>query len=166
VSYKTARTSPSRHLESVPETMRFRELLRRRRLEKGWTQAELAEHLQVRTQTVSGWERGVAPQRRFYAQLAGFLRKPDELAIEGMLAHDKTGAEEEPATEHPAPAPRTGLQERVVEVILDQLERNPKPSTELAKLFRELMAWANQPAPEPSDDDRDDTADPGYAGPG
>jgi transcriptional regulator with XRE-family HTH domain len=166
VSRKTARTSPSRHLESVPETMRFRELLRRRRLDNGWTQAQLAKHLHVRTQTVSAWERGIAPQRRFYDDLAKFLRKPDERAIELMLARDKTGAGEKPATEHPAPAPRIELQDRVVAVILDQLEQNPKPSTELAKLFRELMAWANQPAPEPSDDDRDDTADPGYAGPG
>lgn len=67
-------------------------------------------------------------------------RKPDTRAIELMLAREKTGAVEEPTTEYRAPAPRTELQKRVVEVILDQLEQNRRPSTELAKLFRELMA--------------------------
>jgi DNA-binding XRE family transcriptional regulator len=74
VSNRTARTSPSRHLEAVPNRVRFDELVRRVRRENRWTQAQLAERLGVRAQTVSAWERGTKPQRRQDARPDGETR--------------------------------------------------------------------------------------------
>jgi transcriptional regulator with XRE-family HTH domain len=41
--------------------MMFGDVVRQKRLERGWSQAELAERVGVAINTVHGWERGTAP---------------------------------------------------------------------------------------------------------
>ena len=161
VDQGTAPKSSSSHLKLVGAPAQLGELIRRTRLQKRWKQGQLAEHFEVRTQTVSAWERGQAPQRRFFAKIAEFLELPDERAVEVLLLGKDTTGRELPSSGSDAPAPRTEVQELVVEAIARQLKTGRKPSSDLAKLFLELMAWANQPAggmPAASDHtaDRDD----------
>ena len=53
---------------------------------KKMTQAELAESWGIRVQTVSAWERGHQPQRRFYGKIAEFLNLRDERSVEALLS--------------------------------------------------------------------------------
>ena len=72
----TRRTAPSSHpshLKVIESRAALGELIRRERLERDWKQGQLAKHWGIRTQTVSAWERGQAPQRRFFAKIAEFI---------------------------------------------------------------------------------------------
>jgi transcriptional regulator with XRE-family HTH domain len=140
------KSSPVRLL-FAPQPMRFRERVRRARLENGWTQAELAKFLGIRRpQTVSGWERGTKPQRRHYAKIAVFLGLPDERAVEALLSGDASGVDDVPTSQPPTPAATSELQRRAVEAIVFQLEGSKwKPSDDLAQLLNGLLDWAKRP---------------------
>jgi transcriptional regulator with XRE-family HTH domain len=155
VTQQTARSSPSPSLKLVESRAVLGELIRRKRIERGWTQGDLAKHWGIRTQTVSAWERGQAPQRRFFAKIAEFIGLPDGRAAEMLLPGNDTEAESAFEGEPNVPPSVSDLQRRVVNAITRQLETGHRPTSEQTKLFLELMAWANQPTNEPT------AADPG-----
>jgi transcriptional regulator with XRE-family HTH domain len=150
VNRKTAQISYPAHLKVVESRAALGELIRRARLERDWTQGQLAEYWGIRTQTVSAWERGQAPQRRFFAKIGGFIGVADERAVEMLLAGNDADTEDLPARKHDAPPHVADLQLRVVDAITRQLETGRRPTPELTKLFMELMVWAKQPASEMS----------------
>lgn len=149
VTRRTAQSSYAAHLKVVESRAALGELIRRERLERDWTQGQLAKCWGIRTQTVSAWERGQAPQRRFFAKIGEFIGA-DARAIEMLLAGNDAGTEDVPAGKDDAPPQVADLQLRVVDAITRQLETGRRPTPELTKLFTELMAWAKQPASEVS----------------
>jgi transcriptional regulator with XRE-family HTH domain len=74
---------PRRSLRAVPDEG-FASMLRRKRLADGLTQAELADRLTVRQQTIGLWERGdQQPHPRVLPLLAQYLTLPsvEELVV-------------------------------------------------------------------------------------
>lgn len=69
--------------------LKIGEFIANRRREKGFTQAEVADRLQVSFQAVSKWENGTLPAVELLARLAGLL----EVSVDEILAGRK--AEEE-----------------------------------------------------------------------
>jgi transcriptional regulator with XRE-family HTH domain len=164
VARRTAQKTSSPSLKLVEQRAVLGELIRRERLKRGWRQGQLAEHWGIRTQTVSAWERGHAPQRRFFGKIAEFTNLPDARAVELLLRGHDAEAEPVPAGSYDSP-PVSDLQVRVVDAITRQLETGRKPSEELTKLFRELIAWAKQPMGElPADSGHPVTAGEDGAG--
>jgi len=141
VSRGTAHTSSSRHLKLFLQRPELGDLLRRKRREKRWTQGQLAEYCGVRTQTVSAWERGSTPQRRFFGKIAGFLELSDTRAVEALLQRgDDAGVEDPAADMQGMPAPQHEMQRRVLDAVTRQLETGRQPSPELTQLFHDLLA--------------------------
>jgi transcriptional regulator with XRE-family HTH domain len=143
---RNANASSFRNLELVPPLADLGECLRRERRERGWTQSQLADYCHVRTQTVSAWERGHAPQRRFYARIADFLNLKTVQEVEALL-HDNrgSGAETVPASpQQPSPT-RTEYQGLVLDAVVRQLKTGRKPSPELTQLFRDLLTAVGLP---------------------
>lgn len=75
------------------ERLEFKDLIRRLRMERGLSQAELAERLGMAQRTVSSWETGDAlPRPRVIRKLAQILNYPEaDLMIAANLA--RTAAE-------------------------------------------------------------------------
>lgn len=75
------------------ERLEFKDLIRRLRMERGLSQAELAERLGMAQRTVSSWETGDAlPRPRVIRKLAQVLNYPEaDLMIAANLA--RTAAE-------------------------------------------------------------------------
>lgn len=60
-------------------------MIRSRRAERQWTQAQLAEKLEVRRATLSAWERGdVLPSTEKLPRLAEVLRFSDAALMQGL----------------------------------------------------------------------------------
>lgn len=82
--------------------MRMQERLIRLRREKGLTQAQLAEAVQVSRQAVSRWETGaVIPSSENLIGLSGLYG----ISVEELLNGPAEGTEEPEAVEPPAPEP-------------------------------------------------------------
>lgn len=57
------------------------DVVRSRRNVRGYSQEHLAKELRVRTQTISAWEHGKTPQKRFFEPIADFLGvTPEQVA--------------------------------------------------------------------------------------
>jgi transcriptional regulator with XRE-family HTH domain len=121
--------------------------LRSWRLKNEKTQAQLAKILGVRPQTVSAWERGKGPQRRFFGQIADLLNLPNAESVEVLLnmageANPDAGFLGEPPSRPRGPAstaPLTELQETVVRAVAQQLASGRPPSRRQAALFERLL---------------------------
>src|SRR5258708_4474879 len=68
------------------------EHLRKARLKGGLKQADLANLLGVRSQTIGAWENGAKPQRRFFEPIAGFLELDGPDAVMALLEPGDVGA--------------------------------------------------------------------------
>jgi transcriptional regulator with XRE-family HTH domain len=148
MSPRTARKSPSGNFQVVPlfpdrSDMLFAELsdmLRRERRARGWTQRELADLCKVRTQTVSAWERGHAPQQRFFGIIADFLGLDGKEAVEAVLSGNHANVTPTSGGTRDPSSGRTDKQDRVLDVVLSLLERQSEPSQELMGIIHDLMA--------------------------
>lgn len=64
--------------------------LRKKRLEAGLTQKELAEELGYRSQFIANWERGVsAPPAHVYPKLIQILNIPEQEILELLYAESR-----------------------------------------------------------------------------
>lgn len=154
----TAQTSSSSVVKLLRVPRGLDELLLRERRRRGWTQQQLAHFCGVRTQTVSAWERGNPPQRRFFGKIADFLGAADEEAVAVLVVSRSTSDEELSAGEQVAPSASADLQTRTVETILRQLDIGGRPTSAQVKLYRALLVAAKQPVSRQSEELDGDTA--------
>jgi transcriptional regulator with XRE-family HTH domain len=146
VSPGTAQSSPSYSLRVLHQTSDLSEWLRQERRKKRWTQARLAEFCAVRTQTVSSWESGKRPQRRFFAKIAEFLELPDEASVEALLDGNSTDPAAALRPRPSLPSQLTDLQTDVVKTVIHQLGQNRAPSPDLVRLLDNLLVSVGLPA--------------------
>jgi transcriptional regulator with XRE-family HTH domain len=146
VGGRSAQNLSSHALRLVKPSADVSDLLRRKRRDRKWTQQQLADFCGVRTQTVSAWERGNSPQRRFFAKIADFLGLPDEETVEALLPGSPVSTAEPAAEKHdPPPVPTTELQARVIDAVVSQVAEGRKPSPDLIRLLNQLLAAAGLP---------------------
>jgi transcriptional regulator with XRE-family HTH domain len=67
--------------------MSFPEFVRTQRAARKISQAELADLLGVRPQTIGAWEAGKKPQVRFHEPLARFLGLPSAADVRALMSH-------------------------------------------------------------------------------
>jgi hypothetical protein len=97
-------------------------------------------------QTVSAWERGHRPQRRFFGKIAEFLNLRDEQSVEALLSGKsiKAGAPIAPS-ENP-PSEPTQLQALVIEAVANQLKRPGERRPEVMEMLARLMDSVGLPS--------------------
>jgi transcriptional regulator with XRE-family HTH domain len=145
---RTAREPPSGSHQVIPlfaerSDPRFADLsdmLRRERRVRGWTQRELADLCGVRAQTVSAWERGHAPQQRFFGIIADFLGLDGKEAVVAVLSGRHADATPTSGATRDPSSGRTDNQDRVLNVVLSLLEKQSEPSRELMGIIHDLLA--------------------------
>jgi transcriptional regulator with XRE-family HTH domain len=118
--------------------------LRDTRHEKGWTQLQLADLCGVRTQTVSAWENGKRPQRRFFAKIAAFLDLPDEAAVEALIEGRRPDAPALLNDQQEPPLQMADLQASAIKTVIHQLQGG-RPSPDLIKLLDNILASVGLP---------------------
>lgn len=115
------------------------ELLRSRRHRRGWSQEQLAHHLEVSTGTVGRWESGSwRVQQHLRPRLATFLDlSHDELnALLGSRTSVVAISEWSGAREHSrAPSPRA----RLIEAITDRVATGEPLTMHEVRLFEQLL---------------------------
>ena len=141
---RTARTSPPANLHLIRQPRALSHLLRDTRRGKEWTQLQLADFCGVRTQTVSAWENGKRPQRRFFAKIAAFLDLPDEAAVEAVLDGRRPDAAASPDDQQDPPLQMADLQASAVKTVIHQLQGS-RPSPDLINLLDNLLASVGLP---------------------
>jgi len=138
---RSAQSTSSRALHVVAPSAEVSDLLRRERRDKQWTQRQLADFCGVRTQTVSAWERGNTPQRRFFGKIAQFLGLPDEESVEILLLGDSTGSMWPVARQNEStPERTTELRTFVVEAVASQVAGGRTPSPDMIRLLNHLIS--------------------------
>jgi transcriptional regulator with XRE-family HTH domain len=119
--------------------MSLGELIRDRRIERGWSQQDLADHLGVRAQTISTWELGQArPQRRFAREVADLLGVDEHEVLEGPGRHQLVVLRPDDVVDEPVTEDE--LRREVLRAINTQLSSGRKPTSEDHELFRLLLA--------------------------
>lgn len=141
---RTARTSPSATLHLLSHPRALSSLLRDTRREKEWTQLQLADFCGVRTQTVSAWENGKRPQRRFFAKIAAFLDLPDEAAVEALIEGRRPDTAALPNDQQEPPLQMADLQASAIKTVIHQLQGG-RPSPDLINLLDNLLASVGLP---------------------
>jgi len=119
-------------------------MLRAKRFAERMTQAEVAEQIGVRQQTIGAWERGERPQSRYYAALTSYLALPNERSLIALLDNEaQSGAavtRAAPSQHEPSPPdfdPMAVLARSYAERIQDG---TPLSTDEIA-LYRDFIAY-------------------------
>lgn len=109
------------------------------------TQEDLAKLWGIRMQTVSAWERGQRPQRRFRAQIAEFLDLRNEEGVEALLSGRPPTRRVSAADGGDVPPEPTRLQALVIEAVAHQLKLPGSPKPEVMDVLVRLMASVGLP---------------------
>ncbi len=98
-------------------------------------------------QTVSAWERGNRPQRRFFGKIAEFLDLRDERSVEALLSGEPTKDGAPIALSQDPPPEPTELQALVIQAVANQLNLPGERGPEVMEILSRLMDSVGLPRP-------------------